>query len=137
MPYHVVNRLVEAVDRSGRAFSGSKILILGVAYKKNVDDMRESPSLKLIELIEARGARVDYHDPHVPEIPMTREHANLAGRRSVGLHAEALTDYDAVLIATDHDSVNYSLVVENAKIVIDTRNACARAGILDPRVIKA
>jgi UDP-N-acetyl-D-glucosamine dehydrogenase len=137
MPYYVVNKLAEAVDRSGKAFTGSKILMLGIAYKKNVDDMRESPSLKLIELIEARGAHVDYFDPYIPVIPMTREHADLAGRRSVQLDAGTLAGYDAVLIATDHDNVDYNLVVDNAQVVVDTRNACARAGIAEGRVIKA
>jgi UDP-N-acetyl-D-glucosamine dehydrogenase len=137
MPYYVVNKLAEAVDRSGRAFTGSRILMLGIAYKKNVDDMRESPSLKLIELIEGRGAQVDYFDPYIPVIPMTREHAELAGRRSVALDAKTLAGYDAVLIATDHDNVDYHLVVDNAKVVVDTRNACARAGIADGRVVKA
>ncbi|KAB0266690.1 nucleotide sugar dehydrogenase [Microvirga brassicacearum] len=137
MPYHVVNKLVEAVDRSGTAFSGSRILILGVAYKKNVDDLRESPSLKLIELMERRGARVDYFDPHIPVIPMTREHADLAGRRTIALDRKSLAAYDAVLIATDHDDVDYKLIVDTAKVVVDTRNACARAGISDDRVVKA
>lgn len=137
MPYYVLDRLAEAVDRSGTPFSGSAILILGVAYKKNVDDMRESPALKLIELIEARGARVDYHDPHVPELPTTRKHASLTGRRSIGLTPQILKIYDAVLIATDHDSVDYRLVGEHAKLVVDTRNACAKAGIVSDRVIKA
>jgi len=137
MPYYVVNKLAEAVDRTGRAFTGSRILVLGVAYKKNVDDLRESPSLKLMELIGARGAQVDYHDPYIPEIPRTREHAELAGRRSVALDAATLSGYDAVLIATDHDSVDYRLVVENAKVVVDTRNACARAGLSGGRIVKA
>jgi len=137
MPYFVVNKLAEAVDRSGKAFSGSKILLLGIAYKKNVDDMRESPSLKLIELIEGRGAHVDYYDPYIPVIPMTREHAELAGRRSVTLDAKTLAGYDAVLIATDHDNVDYRFVVDNAKVVVDTRNACAKAGIPEGKVIKA
>ncbi|MPR08707.1 nucleotide sugar dehydrogenase [Microvirga tunisiensis] len=137
MPYYVVDRLAEAVDRNGIPFSGSKILILGVAYKKNVDDMRESPSLKLIELIEARGAQADFHDPHVPELPPTRKHGPLAGRRSVALTADTVHGYDAVLIATDHDAVDYRLVVEHAKLVVDTRNVCAKAGIVDGRVIKA
>ncbi|NIX77088.1 nucleotide sugar dehydrogenase [Microvirga terricola] len=137
MPYFVVNKLAEAVDRSGKAFTGSKILMLGIAYKKNVDDMRESPSLKLIELIENRGAEVDFFDPYIPVIPMTREHAELAGRKSVKLDAKTLAGYDAVLIATDHDNVDYKLVVDNAKVVVDTRNACARAGIPEGRVIKA
>jgi UDP-N-acetyl-D-glucosamine dehydrogenase len=137
MPYYVVNKLAEAVDRSGKAFTGSKVLMLGIAYKKNVDDMRESPSLKLIELIEARGAHVDFFDPYIPVIPMTREHAELAGRRSVSLDAKTIAGYDAVLIATDHDNVDYKLVVDNAKVVVDTRNACARAGIPEGRVVKA
>ncbi len=137
MPYYVVDKLAEAVDRSGRAFTGSRVLVLGVAYKKNVDDMRESPSLKLMELIEARGAEVDYHDPYIPEIPRTRKHVELMGRRSVALDATAVSGYDAVLIATDHDNVDYRLVVENAKVVVDTRNACARAGLSDLRIVKA
>lgn len=137
MPYYVVDKLAEAVDRSGRSFSSATILILGIAYKKNVDDMRESPSLKLMELIEARGARVDYHDPYVPELPATRRHAPLAGRHSVALTPGSLAAYDAVLIATDHDSVDYRHVVQHAKLVVDTRNACARAGIMDSKIIKA
>jgi UDP-N-acetyl-D-glucosamine dehydrogenase len=137
MPYYVVERLVEAVDRSGRPFTGSHVLVLGAAYKKNVDDMRESPSLKLIELIEARGAKADYHDPYIPELPPTRQHATLTGRTSVPLTPETVRHYDAVLIATDHDDVDYRLVVNYAKLVLDTRNVCARAGIVDPRIIKA
>jgi UDP-N-acetyl-D-glucosamine dehydrogenase len=137
MPYYVVERLVEAIDRSGRPFTGSQILVLGAAYKKNVDDMRESPSLKLIELIEARGGKADYHDPYIPELPPTRQHATLTGRVSVPLTPETLRHYDAVLIATDHDDVDYRLVVNYAKLVLDTRNVCARAGIVDTRIIKA
>lgn len=137
MPYYVVERLAEAVDRSGRAFSGSRVLMLGAAYKKNVDDMRESPSLKLIELIEARGASVDYHDPHIAELPSTRKHGSLAGRRSVPLAAQTLAAYDAVLIATDHDNVDYRLVAEHARLVVDTRNCLAKAGLANDRVIKA
>lgn len=138
MPYYVVDRLVEAVDRRvGRAFAGARILILGIAYKKNVDDMRESPALKLIELIEARGAHADYHDPFVPAIPPTREHAGLAGRRSVALDSGTVAGYDAVLIATDHDGVDYRAVVAQAKVVVDTRNACDKAGLALAKVVKA
>jgi UDP-N-acetyl-D-glucosamine dehydrogenase len=138
MPYFVVNKLAETIDRHvGRGLQGAKVLLLGVAYKKNVDDMRESPSLKLIELIEHRGAQVEFHDPYIPVIPMTREHAPLAGRRSVALTPQIIAGYDAVLIATDHDNVDYKLVVTNAKVVVDTRNACARAGIDSANVIKA
>jgi UDP-N-acetyl-D-glucosamine dehydrogenase len=137
MPYYVVDRLVEAVDRNGTPFAGSRVLVLGIAYKKNVDDTRESPSLKLIKLIEQRGAAVDYHDPHVPVIPVTREHASLAGRRSIDLGAEAIASYDAVLIATDHDDVDYRLVAAHAKVTVDTRNACARSGVSGDRIVKA
>jgi UDP-N-acetyl-D-glucosamine dehydrogenase len=137
MPYYVVERLAEALDRSGKPLGGSRILMLGAAYKKNVDDMRESPSLKLMELIEARGASVDYHDPHIPELPPTRKHAPLAGRCSIALTPESLDTYDAVLIATDHDKVDYRLVVEHARIVVDTRNICAKVGIVSDRIIKA
>ena len=138
MPRYVVDRLAESLDRRlKRGLNGAKIMIIGVAYKKNVDDMRESPSLRLIELIEERGARVDYHDPFVPVIPTTREHAELAGRRSEPLEAKLIAGYDAVLIATDHDAVDYALLVANAKLVIDTRNACARAGLSATNVVKA
>lgn len=137
MPYYVVDTLTKAVDRGGRPFSGSKILLLGVAYKKNVDDLRESPSLKLIELIEKRGALVDFHDPFIEVIPPTHEYPQLAGRRSIQLSAEHVANYDAVLIATDHDSVDYRLVVEFAKIVVDTRNVCTRLGLSFPHVVKS
>ena len=138
MPYLVVAKLAEAVDRQlGRGLNDARILVLGVAYKKNVEDMRESPALKLIELIEARGANADYHDPFVPVIPPTREHAALAGRTSVPLTAGVLGSYDAVLIATDHDSVDYGLVARHSKVVVDTRNACARSGFVQDSVVKA
>ncbi|TQF80836.1 nucleotide sugar dehydrogenase [Elioraea sp. Yellowstone] len=138
MPYHVVNRLAEAVDRSaGRGLNGARILILGVAYKKNVDDMRESPALKLMALLERRGAVVDYHDPFIPVLPPTREHGELAGRSSVALDAATLGRYDAVLIATDHDAVDYRLVALHAKVVVDTRNACQRHGVTGATIVKA
>jgi UDP-N-acetyl-D-glucosamine dehydrogenase len=138
MPYHVVDRLGRALDQHvGKGFNQARILVLGLAYKKNVDDIRESPSLKLIELIEARGAACDYHDPHVPAITPTREHPTLTGRRSVVLDAGVVASYDAVLIATDHDDVPYRLLVENAPVVVDTRNACARAGLSAPTIVKA
>ena len=138
MPRRVVDRLARAMDeRLKRGLNGARVLVLGVAYKKNVDDMRESPSLRLIEMIEERGAQTVYHDPHIAEIPMTREHAALAGRRSVALTAEAVAAYDAVVVATDHDAVDYRLVVENAKLVVDTRNVCARQGLMAGNVVKA
>ena len=138
MPHHVVDRLAEALDRRfSRGLNGSKILLIGVAYKKNVDDMRESPSLRLIELIEGRGGTVEFHDPHIPVIPPTREHAPLTGRRSKDLAKEAIAASDAVLISTDHDAVDYGLLVEHAKLIVDTRNVCARRGLAGPNIVKA
>jgi UDP-N-acetyl-D-glucosamine dehydrogenase len=138
MPYRVVNIVAEALDKSsGRGLKDARVLILGVAYKKNVDDMRESPSLKLIELLEARGAEVSFHDPFIPVIPPTREHAALTGRRSLPLSADTLRDQDVVLIATDHDAVDYGLLVEQARLVVDTRNACSRAGLSGGNIVKA
>ncbi len=138
MPHYVVDRVAEALDKSaGKGLSRARILVMGVAYKKNIDDMRESPSLRLMELLEARGAKVAYHDPHVPVIPPTREHAALTGRRSVGIAAKSLAAFDAVLISTDHDGIDYKALVEGSALVVDTRNACGRAGINSPKVVKA
>lgn len=138
MPRLVVEKLAQELDkRCARGLNGARILILGAAYKKNVDDMRESPSLRLMELIEQRGAEVGYHDPHVPEIPMTREHAALAGRRSIALTPEVIRSYDAVLIATDHSGVDYAMLVAEAALVVDTRNACEHHGVMAGNVVKA
>ncbi|MGJ4858619.1 nucleotide sugar dehydrogenase [Labrys sp. La1] len=138
MPRHVVDRLAEALDkRFRRGLNGARILLIGIAYKKNVDDTRESASFKLIEILEERGATTDFHDPHAQVIPKTREHAALTGRRSVVLTAETLAGYDAVLIATDHDGVDYGLVASAARLVVDTRNACAKAGADMAKVVKA
>lgn len=138
MPHYVVDRVAETVDRkAGKGLSQANVLVMGIAYKKNIDDMRESPSLRLIELLEARGARTAYHDPHVPVIPSTREHAELTGRKSIALTADAVAGFDAVLIATDHDAVDYRWLAETARLVIDTRNACGRADVVRPNVVKA
>ena len=138
MPGLVVDRLARALsDHLAQALKGARILLIGAAYKKNVDDTRESPSLVLIEAIEARGAACDFHDPLIAQIPPTREHPGLAGRRSVDLTREVLAGYDAVLIATDHDAVDYALVSDAARLVVDTRNAMARRGLPGERVVKA
>jgi UDP-N-acetyl-D-glucosamine dehydrogenase len=138
MPRLVIERLAEALDRRlGRGLAGARVLIIGLAYKKNIDDLRESPSLKLIELLEARGAGADYHDPYIPAIPATREHAELAGRASVALSADTVAGYDAVLIATDHDGIDYAALVSSAKLLVDTRNVCERTGVAGGNVIKA
>jgi UDP-N-acetyl-D-glucosamine dehydrogenase len=136
MPNYVVSRLAEALDRqTGRGLNGSKILLIGMAYKKNVDDMRESPALKLTHLLEDRGSAVDYHDPHIPEVPMTRDHPEFAGRKSVDLTPANLAAYDVVLIATDHDDVDWAHVVEHARLVVDTRNVCG--AIASDKVVRA
>jgi UDP-N-acetyl-D-glucosamine dehydrogenase len=138
MPYLVVDRLANLVDQQlQKSFSGSRVLVLGIAYKKNVEDTRESPALKLMELIESRGANAAYHDPHIPEIRPTRKHGALTARQSTPLTQETLAAFDAVLIATDHDDVDYRLVVEHARLVVDTRNVCARSGLDGDHVFKA
>jgi UDP-N-acetyl-D-glucosamine dehydrogenase len=138
MPHYVVARLATELDRrTGRGLNGAKVLVIGLAYKKNVDDPRESPSFKLIELLEQRGASCDVHDPYIPVIPPTREHPALAGRRSVPVDSSSVAKYDVVLIATDHDCVDYKALVSAAKLVVDTRNACARVGAAHSNVIKA
>ena len=138
MPAHVVERLAMALDRQrGRGLNGARVLVIGVAYKKNIEDTRESPSLRLMDLIAARGAQVDYHDPHVPVIPPTREHPRLAGRTSLALDPDTLAACDAVLIATDHDGIDYALLADTARLVIDTRNVMGRSGFTGLHIVKA
>ena len=138
MPRYVVGKLEEALgERQSRSLSGSRILVVGLAYKKNVADIRESPALKVIDLLEKRGAGVDYHDPFIPVVPEMREHAALHGRKSVALDAATLAEYDAAIIVTDHDAIDYALLCGQSKLVVDTRNAVARAGIRRENVVKA
>ena len=139
MPKLVVARVAEELSgRFSKSLNGSRILLIGVAYKKNVEDTRESPGLRLMELLRERGAEVDYHDPLVPKIPTTRKHGHLAGRPSVALTPESIAIYDAALIATDHDDVDYALVIDHARLVVDTRNVVGRMGrASDPNVTRA
>jgi UDP-N-acetyl-D-glucosamine dehydrogenase len=124
MPVLVVGKTAQALSLiSQKALNGANILVIGMAYKKNVDDMRESPSLVLTELLEAEGAEVAYHDPFVPTIPHTREHDALAGRKSTDLTPEAISNFDVVLISTNHDCLDYQMLADKAKIIVDTRNA--------------
>jgi UDP-N-acetyl-D-glucosamine dehydrogenase len=125
MPYHVVDSVASALNDRKKALKGSRILVLGVAYKKDVDDMRESPSLKIIELLSARGAKVDYNDPYFAQIHKLRHYA-FEGMKSVPIDAKALASYDCVLIATDHTSYDYPMIVESSQVVVDTRNATRR-----------
>jgi UDP-N-acetyl-D-glucosamine dehydrogenase len=124
MPAHVIERLAGALNtRFAKALNGARILLIGLAYKKNVDDVRESPAFKLIELLEASGARVDYYDPYAPEIRPSREHPELVGRRSIAWAPDSFKTYDAALICTDHDAIDYAALVKHSALVVDTRNA--------------
>src|SRR5579862_1479744 len=125
MPYHVVDAVAAALNEHKKSLKGAKVLILGVAYKKDVDDMRESPSLKIIEQLSIRGAQIEYNDPYFAEIPKLR-HYNFQGMKSVALSPERLASYDCLLIATDHSSYDYDAIVRDAKLVVDTRNATRR-----------
>ncbi len=121
MPEFVVAKVAEALNTKKKSVNGSKILILGLAYKKDIDDIRESPSIALIELLRAGGAKVDYNDPYVKRTPRQREH-NL-GMVSKNLTEKTLAGYDCVVIATDHSAYDYDWIVKNAKLVVDSRNA--------------
>lgn len=138
MPRYVVGKLAEALDvRAGKALSRSRVLIIGLAYKKNVPDIRESPSLRLMEIIHERGGSADYHDPFVAEIPATREYMALKGRTSVDLSQERVASYDAILISTDHDKVDYAALAAWSPLIVDTRNIFTRRGLLAEHIVKA
>jgi UDP-N-acetyl-D-glucosamine dehydrogenase len=137
MPSYVITRVGEALASLHLTIRDSRILMIGIAYKSNVDDDRESPAYVLWELLEQQGAEVDYHDPHVPVIRPSREHAHFAGRKSVALTACALADYDLVLVATNHKAVDVALVAENARLVVDSRNALSSVMKGKPNYFKA
>ncbi len=121
MPHYVIDRLVRALNERGKAVSTSRVLVLGLAYKPDVDDLRESPSFELIELLKDLGAHVDYNDPHIPKAPKVRRH-NIQ-LESVPLNADTIAGYDAVLISTNHSAYDWQLVADHAKLIVDTRNA--------------
>lgn len=138
MPKYVVGKLEEALDRQQQvSLSAARILLLGLAYKKNVSDVRESPSFELMDILKERGAAVDFYDPHATVVPQTREHAGFAGLRSVELNAANIGGYNAVVVATDHDGVDYRLVAEHARLIVDTRNVFGKLSIRDPKIRKA
>lgn len=122
MPYQVIESVGEALNQREKSIKGSKILLLGVAYKKDVDDLRESPALKLLELLTDRGAKIDYNDPYFPALQKMR-HYDFSHMRSVDLTPERLASYDCVLIATDHSAYDYESIVRHARLIADTRNA--------------
>ncbi|MHB2148063.1 nucleotide sugar dehydrogenase [Calditrichota bacterium LG25] len=136
MPYYVVNRVTEALNDRAKSVKGSKILILGAAYKKDVDDPRESPTFKLIEILEAKGAIVDYNDPLIPVLPKMRMY-HVDHKESVDLTPENLKKYDLVLISTDHSTYDWDFIVENAQLVVDTRNATKNVLEHRDKIVKA
>ena len=119
MPDYVISKVASALNTARKAINGSRMLVLGIAYKKNVDDMRESPSVMLMEKLRDLGAEVAYSDPHIPVFPEMREHQfNLS---SVALTAERLQEFDCVLLATDHDKFDYDMIKANARLIVDSR----------------
>ena len=134
-PYYVVEKSLEVLNRHGKPLNGSRVLILGVAYKKDIDDMRESPSLKLIEILNRRGAKVDYSDPYIPKLPKTRKYDY--EMHSIDLTKENLQKYDLVIISTDHTDFDYYFIAENSKLIIDTRNILEKNNVRNDRIFKA
>jgi UDP-N-acetyl-D-glucosamine dehydrogenase len=137
MPQHVVHRVADALNAQQRSISGSKILILGLAYKPNVDDDRESPSYILMDLLSDRGAQLEYYDPYVPVIKPSREHSHWAGKKSVKWNRASIEQFDLVLIATNHKCVNYHDLADWAHCIVDTRNAMASVPAAAGKVWKA
>ena len=125
MPYHIVSKTTEALNDRGKSLKDARILILGIAYKKDVDDQRESPSLKIISLLQKRGVRVAYNDPYVPRSYGHRDYPDL-NLKSVALNEKVLKEFDAVIIATDHSVYDFDWIARNASLIIDTRNAVKR-----------
>jgi len=137
MPEHVVHRVADALNAQGKSVKGSTILVLGLSYKPNVDDERNSPSYVLMDLLEQRGAKMAYHDPYVPVIKPTREHSQFAGRRSMVWNRAAIQSFDVVLIATNHSCINYHELADWARCIVDTRNAMATVASANGKVWKA
>ena len=135
MPHYVVARLSTALNQLGKAVRGSRVLLIGIAYKPDIDDIRESPAAEIIELLDALGAELSYHDPHVPVFPVMRKHR--IDLESQPLTTEAIRAADCVVIVTDHRAVDYELIGRHASLVVDTRNAMRGAGDARASVVKA
>ena len=134
-PYYVVQKSIEALNKNKKALNGAKVLILGAAYKKDIDDMRESPSLKLIEIYREKGAQVDYYDPYVLKLPKTRKYQyNMV---SIDLAKESISKYDLVVLSTDHEAFNYEMIARNSKLIIDTRNIFEKKNLVSKNIYKA
>lgn len=129
MPSYVIQKIGEALNTRKKAVNGSRILLMGLAYKENVDDMRESPSFHLMDGLKDLGAEIDYFDPHIPEITPTREHAQWTGQKSVTWSTEVIASYDCVVIATHHKQFELSELLKQADLIMDTRNAIAKSGL--------
>jgi UDP-N-acetyl-D-glucosamine dehydrogenase len=123
MPEHVVDRVAAALNDLGKPVKGSRVLVLGLSYKPDISDDRESPSYRLMDLLDERGAEVAYHDPHVPMIQPSREHAHWAGLESVPWDRATIESHDAVVISTNHSAIDYTRLAEWARLIVDTRNA--------------
>ena len=135
MPVYVVSQVISALNARGRALKGAKVLIIGIAYKRDIDDVRESPAAEIIELLWAGGAKVSYHDPHVPTFPDMRDHD--IDLSTSPLTEQTLKDHDCVLIVTDHTSVDYEKIGKYAPLVVDTRNAMSRVPNPTAAIVKA
>jgi UDP-N-acetyl-D-glucosamine dehydrogenase len=135
MPYYVVSKVMEALNIRKKSLNGSKVLVLGLAYKKDIDDLRESPSIELIELLCEKGAKVDYNDPYIPKTHKQRKHdLKMVSKK---LSSKMLSGYDCVLISTDHSEYDYAWIVKHSKLVVDTRNATAKVRSGRGRIVKA
>lgn len=137
MPHHVVRRVAEALNNEKKPVNGSKVLLVGLSYKANVDDDRESPTYVLMDLLKERGAEIAYYDPFVPVIRPTREHGHWAGTKSIAWDKNLIAGYDAVLISTAHDAVNYKELGNWAKVIVDTRNIMTQVPNPTARLYKA
>jgi UDP-N-acetyl-D-glucosamine dehydrogenase len=135
MPHYVVKRIGEALNDEGKPIKGSRVCVLGAAYKKNVDDLRESPAFAILELLQQRGAFVSYNDPHVPQLPAMRHHT--IRLKSERLTEEFLATQDCVVIVTDHSAYNYEWIAAHARLLVDTRNATAGLASSRCRIVKA
>ena len=135
MPHYVITKTMEALNECKKSLKGSKVLVLGLAYKKDIDDLRESPSVELIELLRKKGAKVDYNDPYIPRTHKQRQHD--LRMTSKKLSTKMLAGYDVVLISTDHSDYDYDWIVQNSKLVVDTRNATVAVRKGRQKIVKA
>lgn len=135
MPDYVVSKTMEALNHRQVCLSGSRILVLGVAYKPDIDDMRESPALRIMEILESDGAKVDYNDPYIPKVSEQRQ--TKLRKESVPLSEQVLKQYDAVIIVTNHSSYDYQWIVKNSQLVVDTRGVTKGIDAGSEKIVRA